>query len=37
MNGLLKREKFSAVQLFTFTHAAHTSLLKEAKFKSVRT
>ena len=27
MNGLRKRKKLSAVQLFTFAHAAHTSLL----------
>ena len=43
MNGLRKRKKLSVVQLFAFTHAAHTSLLilftyvKPAKFTSVRT
>ena len=43
MNDLRKRKKLSAVQLFTFTHAAHTSPLiifthvKPAKFTSVRT
>ena len=43
MSRVRKRKKLSAVQLFTFTHAAHTSLLilftyvKPAKFTSVRT
>ena len=30
MNGLRKRKKLRAVQLLTFTHAAHTSLRTDA-------
>ena len=43
MNDLRKRKKLSAVQLLTFTHAAHTWLhilftyLKKAKVMSVNT
>ena len=41
MSRVRKRKKLNAVQLFTFTHPAHTSLLftyvKPAKFTSVRT
>ena len=42
MNGLSKLKKLNDAQLFTFTHAAHTSLLtlftdvKPAKFTHVK-
>ena len=43
MSRVRKRKKLNSTQLFTFTHAAHTSLLilftyvKPAKFTPVRT